>query len=137
MGADVTLGYQEDDVVGEVLSAVPGGVDRVLVTAPPRTLTDAIKMSRFGGIIAFIGIEFGTGGYINVDANEFHFKKLQLRASHAIPNHYFPMAIDLLSRRAVDPEPLLSNTLALDEAEEAFKTLIDPQERAVKVVLLT
>lgn len=137
MGADVTLGYQEDDVVGEILSAVPRGVDRVLVTAPPRTLTDAFEVSRFGGIIAFIGIEFGTGGNITFDANEFHFKKLQLRASHAIPNHYFPMAIDLLSRRAVAPEPLVSNTLALDEAERAFKTLIDPQEQAVKVVLLT
>lgn len=135
MGADVTLDDGEDDVVREILSAVPDGVDRVFVTAPPKTLVEAIKISRFGGIIAFNGIEFGRGSAVTFDANEFHFKKLQLRASHAIPNHYFPMAIDLLSRRVVDPELLLSHTFRIDEAEEAFQTLTDPDKRAVKVVL--
>ena len=47
------------------------------------------------------------------------------------------MAIDLLSRRAVEPEPLLSDTFALDQAKDAFKMLTDPQEQAVKVVLLS
>lgn len=135
MGADVTLGYEEDDVVGEILSAVPDGVDRVFVTAPPKTLIEAIAISRFGGIIAFIGIEFGKGGKVTFDANDFHFKKLQLRASHAIPNHYYPMAIDLASRRVVDPEPLLSHTFMMDEVEEGFRTLVDPQKQAVKVAL--
>jgi L-iditol 2-dehydrogenase len=135
MGADVTLGYEEDDVVGDILAAVPDGVDRVFVTAPPKTLVEAIEISRFGGIIAFNGIEFGKGGEVTFDANAFHFKKLQLRASHAIPNHYFPMAIDLLSRRAVDPEPLLSYTFLGHEAEKAFQTLIDPEEQAVKVAI--
>lgn len=135
MGADVTLGYEEDDVVGTILSAVPDGVDRVFVTAPPKTLTAAVEIPRYGGIIAYNGIELGRGGEVTFDANDFHFKKLQLRASHAIPNHYFPMAIDLLSRRAIDPEPLLSHTFSRDEAEAAFGTLTNPQEQAVKVVI--
>jgi threonine dehydrogenase-like Zn-dependent dehydrogenase len=45
------------------------------------------------------------------------------------------MAIGLLSRRVVDPELLLSYTFRIDEAEEAFQTLTDPEKRAVKVVL--
>jgi len=135
MGADVILGYQEDDVVGEILSAVPDGVDRVFVTAPPKTLVEAIAISRFGGIIAFNGIEFGEGGNVTFDANDFHFKKLQLRASHAIPNHYFPMAIDLLSRGVVDGELLVTHTFLRDEAEAAFQTLVEPQEQAIKVVI--
>ncbi|MFQ6057974.1 MAG: hypothetical protein ACE5MB_03715 [Anaerolineae bacterium] len=36
-----------------------------------------------------------------------HFKKLPPRASYAIPNHYFPMALDLLARRVVDPDLLV------------------------------
>ncbi len=135
MGADATLGYEEDDVVGEILSAVPDGVDRVFVTAPPKTLVEAFKISRFGGIIALNGIELGTGSEVTFDANNFHFKKLQLRASHAIPNHYFPMAIDLLSRRVIDAELLLSHTFPIDQAGEAFRTLIDPQEQSIKVAL--
>ncbi|MFQ6059633.1 MAG: zinc-binding dehydrogenase [Anaerolineae bacterium] len=135
MGADVVLADAEDDVVAEIKAAVPQGVDRVLVTAPPRTLRQAFEVARFGAIIGFIGIEFGEGGKVTFDANAFHFKKLQLRASHAIPNHYFPLALDLLARRAVDPQALLTHTFPLAEAERAFQMAINPEEEVVKVVI--
>ncbi len=35
MGADVILSYEENNVVETILAAVPTGVDRVIVTAPP------------------------------------------------------------------------------------------------------
>ena len=136
MGADVVLADAEDDIVAEIKAAVPQGVDRVLVTAPPRMLLQAFEIARFGAIIGFIGIEFGEGGQVTFDVNAFHFKKLQLRASHAIPNHYFPLALDLLARRVVDPDLLVSHTFALDEYESAFRTLTDPQQAMVKVVLV-
>lgn len=135
IGADVILSYKEDNVVEAILAAVPTGVDRVIVTAPPQTIKDAIQISRFGGIIAFNGIEFGTGSQVTFDANEFHFKKLQLRASHAIPNHYFPMAIDLLTRRNIDPELLLTHVFTSNKAEKAFQTLTNPEEKVIKVVI--
>jgi L-iditol 2-dehydrogenase len=108
----------------------------VLVTAPPRTLLPAFEIARFGAIVGLIGIEFGkSGAEVTFDANAFHFKKLQLRASHAIPNHYFPMALDLLARRVVDPELLVSHTFSLEDYASAFEVLTDPQQAAVKVVI--
>jgi L-iditol 2-dehydrogenase len=136
MGADVALSGADDDIAAAVKAAVPSGVDRVLVTAPPRTLPLAFEIARFGAIIGLIGIEFGAGGEVPFDVNAFHFKKLQLRASHAIPNHYFPTATDLLARRVIDPDLLLSHAFALDAYEEAFAVLTDPEQAAVKVVLL-
>jgi L-iditol 2-dehydrogenase len=136
MGADVVLAEAEDDIVAEIKAAVPQGVDRVLVTAPPRTLLPAFEIARFGAVIGLIGIEFGEGAEVTFDVNAFHFKKLQLRASHAIPNHYFPMALDLLARRVVDPDLLVSHTFSLDEYETAFRTLTDPQQAAVKAVII-
>lgn len=136
MGADVVLAEAEDDVGAAIKAAVPQGVDRVLVTAPPRTLLQAFEIARFGAIVGFIGIEFGQGANVTFDANAFHFRKLQLRASHAIPNHYFPMALDLLARRVVDPDLLLSHVFPLDEYEEAFRVLTDPQQTAIKVALV-
>jgi L-iditol 2-dehydrogenase len=135
MGADVTLAAAEDDVVAEILRAVPDGVDRVLVTAPPRTLTQAFAISRFGGIVGLIGIEFGEGANLTFDVNDFHFKKLQLRASHAIPNHYFPIALDLLARRAVDPDVVISHVLPLSEYADAFARLREAQQAVSKIVL--
>jgi threonine dehydrogenase-like Zn-dependent dehydrogenase len=136
MGADVVLAEAEDDIVAAIRTAVPGGVDRVFVTAPPRTLPLAFKIARFGAIVGLIGIEFGPGGEVTFDVNAFHFKKLQLRASHAIPNHYFPMATDLLARRTVNPDLLVSHTFRLNAYREAFATLTDPQQTAVKVALI-
>jgi len=136
MGADVVLADAEDDIVAEIKVAVPQGVDRVLVTAPPRTLLQAFEIARFGAVVGFIGIEFGEGGEVTFDVNAFHFKKLQLRASHAIPNHYFPMALDLLARRVVDPGLLVSHTFYFDEYENAFRTLTDPQQAVGKVILV-
>ena len=135
MGADLTLSYEEDNIVSKIMSTVPTGVDRVIITAPPKTIIDAIKISRFGGIIAFNGIEYGMGSQITFDANEFHFKKLQLRASHAIPNHYFPIAIDLLNRCDLPLEALISHVLPFEEAEKAFRIASDQQKPVVKVIL--
>lgn len=136
MGADVALAEADDDILNEIKTAVPQGVNRVLVTAPPRTLPLAFEIACFGGIIGLIGIEFGDGAQISYDVNAFHFKKLQLRASHAIPNHYFPIALDLLARRAVNPDLVVSHTLSLDQYEHAFQTLTDPQQAVSKVVIV-
>ena len=136
MGADIVLADAEDDIVTEINAAVPQGVDRALVTAPPRTLLQAFEIARFGAIIGFIGIEFGEGGEATFDVNAFHFKKLQLRASHAIPNHHFPVALDLLARRVVDPDLLVSHTFSLDEYENAFRTLADPGQAVIKAIII-
>ncbi len=45
------------------------------------------------------------------------------------------MAIDLLVQRAIDPTLLLTHVFTLDEAEKAFQTLTNPDEKAIKVVL--
>ena len=60
------------------------GVDRVLVTAPPATIPSTFKAARTGGVIGYIGIEFGPGATIAFDANEFHSRSCScaLRMPH-------------------------------------------------------
>jgi L-iditol 2-dehydrogenase len=106
------------------------------VTSPPRTLLPAFEVACFGGIIGLIGIEFGEGAELTFDVNAFHFKKLQLRASHAIPNHYFPIALDLLARRVVDPDLVISHTFTLEKYDTAFQSYIDPQQAASKIIMV-
>jgi L-iditol 2-dehydrogenase len=134
LGADVTLGGGED-VVSRLLEATRGGVDRALVTAPPASIPDALRACRFGGIVALIGLEERSDKTIALDINAFHFQKLQLRASHAIPNHYFPIALDLLARRVVDADKLITHTFSLNEYKKAFDTANNPNERVGKVAI--
>jgi L-iditol 2-dehydrogenase len=110
-------------------------VDRALVTAPPFTIPNALRACRFGGIVALIGLEERAGETVALDINAFHFQKLQLRASHAIPNHYFPIALDLLARGVINPVRLITHIFPMNEFRRAFETANDPHECVGKVII--
>ena len=110
-------------------------IDRVLVTTPPPTLEGATKLAAKGGVISFIGIGHGEGAYCRFDANAFHFKKLQLRASFASPALFTPMALRYLREGVVDGPALISHRFPLERIAEAMKQARDRAE-AVKVVVL-
>jgi L-iditol 2-dehydrogenase len=113
-----------------------GGFDKILVTAPPRVIPDTFKIANLGGIVAFLGIQYGPGADITFDANDFHFKKLQLRASYASPALYFPRCIDMLRSGAVDAAPLISHRFPLDGLAGAMTALRDDRAAAVKMVMV-
>jgi L-iditol 2-dehydrogenase len=132
--ADVTISGGEN-AVDEIKRLTGEGVDRVLMTAPPVAIPEALRACRFGGIVALIGLEERAGKTIMLDINAFHFQKLQLRASHAIPNHYFPIALDLLARGVIDADRIITHVFPLKEYRRAFETANNPNERVCKVVV--
>ncbi|MBT9150853.1 MAG: Sorbitol dehydrogenase [candidate division WS2 bacterium] len=136
LGADKTIEVNKIDLVKFMKKEFPKGMDRVLVTSPPKTLLDAIQIAGYGGIVSFIGIELGEGSKITFDVNEFHFKKLQMRASYAVPNLMFPKALDLLKRKVIDAQKLITHSFDLEHIEEAIKTVIQKREEVIKVAVL-
>ena len=48
----------KQDVEAEIKRTFPKGVDRVIVSSPPESLADALKIIKFGGIITFFGLAF-------------------------------------------------------------------------------
>jgi hypothetical protein len=78
-----------------------------------------------------VGIEIGEGATISFDANDFHFNKTQLRASHATPALYFPLALQLMKDGHVDGESLISHTLPL----EAIDIMQTQRESVLKIVI--
>jgi threonine dehydrogenase-like Zn-dependent dehydrogenase len=110
-------------------------IDRILVTSPPPTLADAFQVAAKGGIISFIGIAHGDGAFCRFNANDFHFKKLQLRASFASPALYTPLALQYLREGVVDGEALISHRFPLAQIVEAMAAARD-KARALKVVVM-
>lgn len=109
--------------------------DRFMVSSPPQTLPGMFQIAGKGAIISFIGIKFGDGASISFDANDFHFKKLQLRASFASPAMYTPQALNLLKSKAINGERLVTHRFPLDKMADALacaRTCAD----AVKVVVI-
>jgi L-iditol 2-dehydrogenase len=108
-------------------------LDRVLVTAPPKTLADAFAVACKGAIVSFVGIEHGDGAFCRFDANAFHFKKLQLRASFASPALFGPLALQYLREGVVDGDALISHRFGLDELAQAMAATHEPD--AIKIVV--
>ncbi len=107
-------------------------IDCVLVTAPPAVLPDAMDVISDAGIISYIGIGWDKAK-ITFDADKFHFKKLQLRASFASPAHYGAEALDLLERKIVDPDIFISHIFKFDEMDKALEAA--KSKDAIKVVV--
>ncbi|MGL4651324.1 MAG: zinc-dependent alcohol dehydrogenase, partial [Caldilineaceae bacterium] len=133
------LGADEVFVLGDTLPAnLPfrrGSVDRVLVSSPPSTLPAALATLGYGGVAAFIGIDYGGRERVEINANAFHFAKLQLRASHAAPALYFPAALELLQDGLVDGPSLITHRFPLREIEAAMRTARDCRDQVIKVVV--
>jgi L-iditol 2-dehydrogenase len=123
------------DVVSYFARIEPQGLDRVLITAPPKTIPDAVEIVRFGGIIVYNGIKFGGDEIIKLDGNAFHFKRLQLRGVHSIPNLGWPQALALLKDRIIDPDLFISHTYAFDRVPEAIRFAAKARSQTVKVMV--
>ncbi|HUS59067.1 MAG TPA: alcohol dehydrogenase catalytic domain-containing protein [Planctomycetota bacterium] len=132
LGADELIETDKTPLAGVDLGT---RITRVLDTAPPQTLQTAIKAAATGAVIAYIGIEYGQGATVSFDANEFHFKKLQLRASFASPALYFPMALEFLKLGRIEANAFISHRFPLDRIEDAVCTAAHDKAKAVKVIV--
>jgi L-iditol 2-dehydrogenase len=134
LGADRVVASDQEDLAGSLRSECPEGFDRILVTAPPAVIPAVLGSVRFGGIVTFNGISYADSR-ISFDANDFHFQRLQLRATHSIPNLRFPMAIDLLERKAIDARDFVTHTFPLERVQEALLAAENDKAKAIKVIV--
>jgi L-iditol 2-dehydrogenase len=120
----------------ELKRRFPTGVDRVIVSSPPESLPDALKVIRFGGIITFFGLHFGGRSRVTVDVNDLVFRKISLIPTFAEPAINFPVACRLLRDGLVDAGILVTHTFGFDRAADTLRRMVDGSLPAVKAVML-
>jgi threonine dehydrogenase-like Zn-dependent dehydrogenase len=136
MGCDDVLQSGRQDVEAEIKRRFPKGVDRVIVSSPPESLADALRIIRFGGIVTFYGLDFGGRSTVKVDINDLIFRKITLVPTFAEPAINFPVALRLLREGLVDAGALVTHTFGFDAAREIFTGIVDGSLPAVKAVML-
>jgi len=109
--------------------------DRVLLTAPVHVIPEALSLLAYGGILSYIGIGNGSG-MIQFDANDFHFRKLQLRASFASPAIYYPIVLKMLKNGTIPADLIISHRLPLSEIEAAMTMCREEKGKTLKVVIV-
>ena len=134
MGATHVIDAGNAQWKNELKDLSVGPVHRIIVTSPPATIPPLLDLASFGGWVVYNGISFREE-QIRFDANSFHFKKLRLIASHAIPNWGFPLAFDILSRKKYDFQNLVTHQFPFDRVEEAFQTAVSRDNAVIKVMI--
>lgn len=135
-GCDAVIQTGVEDVEEVIHKQFPGGVDRVIVSSPPRSMYDAFKAIRFGGIITFFGLHFGDQNTIELDVNDMIFRKITLRPTFAEPAINFPISNRLLRDGLVDASAVISHTFTWGQEKDIFRAIIEGTEPILKAVML-
>jgi L-iditol 2-dehydrogenase len=132
-GADEILFEDEKPLVSRRLDPPP---DRILSTVPPSAIGACIPVAANGATIAYIGVGHGETDRIVLPANEFHFKKLQLRSSYAAPALRTPLALELLKSGQVPGEKLITHRFLLKDAAKAIAAACKDKKEVIKAVVI-
>lgn len=135
-GCDAVIEMGKDDLEEAIKSRFPAGVDRVIVSSPPESLHDALRVIRFGGLITFFGLHFGGKSKVTLDVNDLIFNKITLRPTFAEPAINFPVALRLLRDGLVDAKALVTHTFTMAQAKETMQAIIDGTEPVIKAVMV-
>ncbi|MHC4123904.1 MAG: zinc-dependent alcohol dehydrogenase [Planctomycetota bacterium] len=136
-GCDMVIETGKQNVEEQIKKKFPNGVDRVIVTSPPQSMYDALKIIRFGGTITFIGLHFGGKNVIDLDINEMIFNKITLTPTFAEPAINFPVSNRLIRDGLIDADALITHTCTFDTVKDTMQAVIDGSQPIIKPVFLS
>lgn len=116
LGADEVINYRSTPEWGlRAAEIAGGGVDHVVEVGGPATLDQALAAVRYGGELALVGVLTGFAGPINTGA--ILMKAINLRGV------YVGSVSDLSAALASGVRPVIDETFAFDQAENAYARL--------------
>ena len=133
--ASLTINASEEDPVERIFKETRGmGVDRSFeAVGLEKTLTQSALSLKKGGVCVLIGL-FEDPLRVIFPVNLFAQREIQVRGSRGYCWD-FQVALELLKNRQVQLKPLISHQLPLSDLLRAFEILLDPKEKANKVVI--
>lgn len=135
LGADLVIDSCGGTVADEIRKTLPDGADRVIVTAPPVVVPDAINCCRFGGRVSVLGLSFGGREVVPLNVNQIVFGKIDVKGVIAEPAMHFRRAIDLLKTKSVDPDVFITDYVTFDTFGQKMRDVLEQKVPAIKVCL--
>jgi threonine dehydrogenase-like Zn-dependent dehydrogenase len=132
LGADLVLDPTSPGIAREIADNL-GGAPRVVFecVGVPGTLQAAMDLAEQHGRVIVAGVCMTVDQVTPLTAIR---KRLTLQFVLAYTPQEFAESLSAIASGAVDPSPLITRTVALDELPSVFQSLSDPRE--CKVVLL-
>lgn len=140
-GASDTVLYNSDTVVSDVLKLTGNkGVDQVYecVGGNSNAVNEAIKITASKGNVIMMGV---FSGEHSIDLNTMFGKEINILSSNSYAmtgyKNEFEIAIDMLVKKQIDPDILITHKFAPEDYKEAIKTVCGKDEsKAIKALFV-
>lgn len=134
LGADYALDPQKQDIKDKILSLTSGrGADTVFeAVGSEETVYTAIASVRKGGTVTLVG---NLSPSVIMPLQNVVTRQIKIQGSCAICGEY-PAVLDMIARKEIRLEPLLSAEAPLSEGTEWFRRLYNKEKGLIKVVLI-
>jgi L-iditol 2-dehydrogenase len=133
LGANLALNPEKDDIRKEVEALTTGrGADIAFeVVGITATVRTAIQSVRKGGTVTLVG---NLAPSVEIPLQAVVTRQLRLQGSCAICGEY-PAVLDMISRKVINVDAILSAEAPLSEGAEWFRRLYEKEPGLIKVVL--
>jgi len=154
LGATTINFKQVDDVAQTIAKICPGGPDACIDCAGfrfPSTFLHKVEQAlhletdsmdiinqmvlscRKAGKIALIGDYFGYGNHFPIGA--FMEKGMQMRGGQVFVHKYWQQLLTYIEEGKFDPTFLISHTMPLEQAAEAYRKFANQEDNSIKILL--
>lgn len=139
LGATHTLDPAETDPIGSVRDRADGGTDVTFDAAgKDQTLTAALRSTKYDGTVVAVSVFEDT---VSVHPNDIVHTERRLIGSFAFEggprrkHGEFPAILRMLADERLEPAPMLSDVIALDDVDDGFTRLLEPTSDAIKILV--
>jgi L-iditol 2-dehydrogenase len=122
--------------LGAVVRELTGGLGAsIVICANPvaATQAQAVEIARKGGRVVLFGGLPKADPMTTLDSNLIHYGEIEVVGAFSYHPTMHQLALDLLARKVIPAELLVTHTFSLDEVAEAFETAASGQ--GLKVVV--
>ncbi len=135
LGASLAVNAGQEDPVERIFKETGGlGVDRSFeAVGLEKTFQQSAQVLKKGGICVLIGL-FEDPLNVHFPVNLFVQREIQIRGCRGYCWD-FQAGLELIRAGQVQLKPLISHQLPLSDLPKAFDILLDPQSKAIKVVI--
>lgn len=111
-----------------------GGADFAFeCTGVPNLVNSAINISRKGGTVVQIGI---WDKPLEINLLKYVMNQIRIQGAWAYTKEDFKNSIDLVAKKLIDPEPIVTKIISLDDiVGEGFECGIDPETTDIKILV--
>ncbi|MFX1407579.1 MAG: zinc-binding dehydrogenase [Promethearchaeota archaeon] len=111
-----------------------GGVDYVFeCSGVPLLVNAAIDVVRKGGTVVQVGI---WDRAVEINLLKYVMNQIRIQGAWSYTKKDFEYAVELVAKDLIDPEPIVTKIIPLDDiVEEGFECAMDPETKEIKILV--